>query len=219
MKTKNATALALACIALFSACKKEKDINGTQLISGSSSYTQLKTGNYWVYEIYNIDDALGTITATGVYDSSYIEKDTLINGQVYFKKIENNYPYSATRAVYLRDSLDYLIDAHGEIRFSHLDFHTIFDFKVSMVSATDTILTITAHMSDFDEPFSVPAGTYITRNCVWEIEYMQAGYPYGPFRNINHRYAKGIGPVSIGLPYFVSDPVRQELRLVRYHVH
>ena len=58
---------------IFTSCTKDST---TQ--TPSPNFTQLKVGNYWVYERFNVD-ASGTATATGILDSCYVEKDTIID--------------------------------------------------------------------------------------------------------------------------------------------
>lgn len=49
--------------------KPEPDTPGTY-----PNYSQLKAGNYWIYQQYHID-SLDNATPTTKYDSCYVEKD------------------------------------------------------------------------------------------------------------------------------------------------
>src|SRR5688572_7718749 len=117
MKTKNTWMVMGVAMALFSACKKD---NLHSLQNPPDSYPELKVGNYWVYEVYEVDTA-NVATSLGILDSSYVEKDTVINGHTYFKKIESNYPFSASHAVYLRDSIGYIVNHKGTIVFTMVE--------------------------------------------------------------------------------------------------
>jgi len=44
----------------------------------------MKTGNYWIYEVYKISTN-GNEVITGGIDSIYVTKDTLINGNIFFE--------------------------------------------------------------------------------------------------------------------------------------
>jgi len=42
-----------------------------------ADYYQLKVGNYWIYQSYQIDSN-GVATPENLWDSAHIEKDTII---------------------------------------------------------------------------------------------------------------------------------------------
>lgn len=103
----------LAMSLCFISCKK-KDAAPVY-----PDYTQLKVGNYWIYERFLIDTAgnESPYSNTGpTYDSCFVEKDTVMSGKTYFKLWRTNaigIPYCS----FLRDSLSYTIDQYGLIVF------------------------------------------------------------------------------------------------------
>ena len=73
--------LVISCVSLLiCSCEKPDDDNDpiTPAPLVYDNYSQLKVGNYWIYQRFEVD-SLGIGTPTSVYDSCYVEKDTLIN--------------------------------------------------------------------------------------------------------------------------------------------
>src|SRR5688572_1824471 len=87
MKPKNI--LLLFVMAAFAiSCDDDEDDNCTPNPPNIvySDYSQLKVGNYWIYQRFNFDFA-GNETATMTFDSCYVEKDTVINNVAYVKLV------------------------------------------------------------------------------------------------------------------------------------
>ena len=216
--TKFIVPLFIAITCLF-ACKKEKQKEDEKVYP---NYSQLKVGNYWIYQRFEID-TFGRETALNQYDSCYIEKDMLINGKTYFKLVSPYVIPPTTESSYLRDSLHYIVNSSGQILFSSEDYTTIFysGFITYDITdtLTDTICQILWKMETTPLTVSTPAGTYSTLNVkhtyLMYPNWAQAGNP----RYLNHRYAKDIGMVQETLPFFASEPNYTEKRLVRYHLN
>jgi hypothetical protein len=203
-----------AAMALLSySCKKDKDPGET---TPEPVYSQFKAGTYWVYRHFAIDSA-GNATATDDYDSCYVMKDTVINNLTYVK----SYRGTAYRPIpmydYSRDSLNYVVAPNGFILFSSKDFETVFYDKYTIINDTDTLYHAVKKMTDKDLPFTTPAGTFITSDCMetYTIFFTDTG---GSPRYAHHRYAANIGIVCETLPFPASVPGYIERRLARYHI-
>ena len=116
----------LSALLIAGACKKDKDDPTPAAASQVAYFTQLKTGNYWVYERYNVDPA-GNATPLGIYDSCYVEGDTIIGNYTYAKYVFPGYPLAQGMVTaYLRDSSEHLVDYQNNIYFASADFNTVF---------------------------------------------------------------------------------------------
>ncbi|MDR3679053.1 MAG: hypothetical protein P4L41_03730 [Flavipsychrobacter sp.] len=210
----------------FTACKKNKTTPQQPIDEVIyPSYSMMKTGNYWIYRIYELDSNYATFDSLNTTDSIYVEKDTVIAGQTYYKYCQ---PEAAGSAVYtvkfLRDSLDYIVTSSGAIQFSSADFVSIFytHYRIDLqhnISPMDTPFYLKEQMGDRNLQIIVPAGTYVTNS--WQTTYFENAYfaQYGPvIRKTNIRYSAGIGKVSEILPYYLSDPNYRERRLIRYQL-
>ncbi len=184
------------------------------------SYSRLKTGNYWVYERFQIEQH-GSVSSLKQFDSSYVEKDTLIRNQTFFKVRRHDLIYNREYGVYLRDSLHYIIDSAGRIVFSSEDFTTVYDTYYVTLAADDTAAIRTRKMNDKDLVTITPAGTFTTSNMqtthVYYPKYITVGIN-NP-RYMNSRYAKNIGLVVETEPFYFMYPIITEKRLIRYHLN
>ena len=99
--------LALVSTAIYSCKKKKTDPPPATVYA---NYAQLKVGNYWVYEQFEIDLA-GNAASKNIFDSCYVEKDTMINAKSYFKVVKpNQNSISQKDILFLRDSLHYIVN-------------------------------------------------------------------------------------------------------------
>jgi hypothetical protein len=204
----------LLLIVILSSCKK--DDSGNQTPTTYPDFGQLKPGNYWVYQQFRID-TLGNETALNVFDSCYVEKDTLINGNIYHKVFRPSI-FPGNDIGYWRDSLHYIVTSSGKVVFSSQDFASVFDLHY-ITANTDTIAKVITKMDDKNLMVSTPIGNFITSN--YKVSYNM--YPAWSFngskRNINVRYAENVGIVIETLPFYASDPNYTERRLVRVHLN
>lgn len=201
--------IAFAAVLFFS-CKKDDDNNNITY----PDYANLKVGNYWVYQHFFIDTT-GSDSALNVYDSCYVEKDTIINGNTYYKMIRPHRIMSFDAVYYWRDSLDYVVDTSGKVYFSAEDFTTIFETECHQ-TPYDTIYTAITKMVDKDRVINTPAGDFITRTFQRRIDFDKKWVYYYSPRFDNMRYSKDVGIVSETLEFFSTDPNYVERRLVRY---
>jgi hypothetical protein len=222
MKSKKNVLLLFVLSTFFLSCKKENDDDDTTPTPASASYpdySQLHVGNYWIYERFDIDSAGGNETATGELDSCYIEKDTVVNGNIYYKfrRPSSSSVWDITE--YLRDSLSYTVDLNGRIVFSSQDYWSIFFDYYSIINGTDTIYHKVQQMADINGTTVVPAGTFTTLNSK-STYYMYGSWAAtGAERPIHKKYAQNIGLVLESLPFFASSAAYSERRLVRYHLN
>lgn len=188
----------------------------------TSSYLPSHSDNYWVYERIQIDTN-GIETPLGIYDTCFIEPDTVINGDTYYKYLQPN-PYSSTPAylvTYLKDSANYIVANPHYLYFSSDDFTTIFSnvYIFGPGGNSDTLARVERKMDDQNLSISVPAGNFITSN-VKETYYMYPPYQTcGTERYVNKRLADNVGIVTQTLPFYVSSGIIVERRLVSFQLY
>lgn len=224
MKSIKLSMMVLTIAVLAYACKKDKKTEEPQTPAQPvaptvyDNYSQLKIGNYWIYQQYKID-TLGNVTALSTIDSCYVVKDTIMNGRTFFKIYSPHYIYNH---FFMSDSLHYIISPGNNIKFSSQDFTTVFDSRHNLAQPGDTIYQASSKMTDKDLSVTVGAGTFITSNFKTTYNFYPNWRPYGNIsktRSINTRYAKNIGIVTETLPFFLNDPNYIERRLIRYHLN
>lgn len=205
----------------ISSCKKDKDIVPTPPATPApityDNYSKLAVGNYWIYQKYTID-SLGNILATYGTDSCYVEKDTIINAQTYYKVFRPD-PIFFQDYTFERDSLSYIVTSTGKIIFSSTDFTTVFSLNYYINPPIDTVSKVEIKMADKDMIVNAPLGIFTTSNYKIAYDIHPPHNVAGRYRNVNTRYAKDIGIVIERLPFFASSPNYTERRLLRYHVN
>lgn len=221
MKKQSFLLPAISIITMMSACKKNKETETATPAPAPAAtnypgYQPMKVGNYWIYQQFDVD-TFGNATPRNVFDSCYVEKDTIINSQTYFKVVRPTFFYSYNQG-YLRDSLHYIVDNLGRTLFSSQDFTTIFDSHYGF-AASDTVFLCTRQMADSNMIVTTPAGTFTTLN----FKTTYAMYPHwsvnGNPRFMHTRYAENVGIVAETIPFSVGDPNYIEVRLVSYHLN
>jgi len=198
--------LILAIGMISASCKKDdSDENSTPL--PTPDFMQLKVGNFWVYQWYNIDSS-GNENMMAKLDSSIITTDTLIGGMTYFKKL---YVQDENYIEYLRDSNGYLVEHKGMVKFSDHDFTKV----LCIVEIIPNLATIEYQMANKDSLISISLGTYPTYDYRGTVYPLNPQYPYGI--NYTHNfYADGMGLIKTSNYYFSNPNLRVERRLVRY---
>lgn len=205
-----------ACLllTLFSCKKKTND----DLHPGNETYpdySALSIGNYWIYNIYDIDESGKETLQNGITDSVVIAGDTIIRGHRYFiKKTFENHQLSFTEI--LRDSLQYTVNPIGEILFSSKAEHSIFR-TYYQVYGGDTACRVDFRMDDNDTAITVPAGTFMTKTLKTFVyiyplndpQYNRVGY---------YRYSMGIGLIHYNVFYSGAKIAFTDFRLSRYFV-
>lgn len=214
-----------ACIIGMAACKRESTITFTPPVPPPPpnttyypDYMALIPGNYWIYQRYELDSANGAEHGLESYDSAYVEKDTVINQNTYHVYKYQDAFSSETRTRYLRDSLSYTVDLSGKIIFSSEDFSNVFrSYQLGPNAATYYTINVTEKMGFRDQTTVAGAGTFTTSTFL-EIYTYPSSYPYGPTRQYEHRYARGIGLIRETTGFYEVSPKIYEKRLVRYMV-
>ncbi len=183
------------------------------------SYSRLKTGNYWIYQVFEVDSA-GNGSPTAEYDSCYISKDTMIRGNTYyFLTSQNGGAGGYTCERWLRDSLSYLVDDKGRKWFSSEPQPGPFAaFPLQEPPSPDTLAWIEEGMEEGYATTAVPAGLFLTLNCRRTITIRQAGSTAQQVRYAHRRYALHLGIVSETMPFLPESTHFREKRLVRYGI-
>ncbi|MEP7264295.1 MAG: hypothetical protein ABI772_07355 [Bacteroidota bacterium] len=212
------TLVALNLLAV--SCKKDtndSDPDPVVPVSEATDFTPLKTGNYWVYERYEVDSS-GNATALNTFDSCYVEGDSVINGVTYSKYIKPDYVSNTNVTLLLRDSADYLISSNGQLLFSDNDTTTIF-YSYYYTAIPDTICLMQVKMTELNVMSTVPAGTFLSCDARTTYTMTPVFSSNGAVRIRHQRFGANIGIISETLEFFLSNPLYTERRLIRYHLN
>lgn len=202
--------IAVLSILSFS-CKKDSE---DQIPVVKANYYQLKVGNYWIYQRFNVDTN-GVATPTGDYDSAFIEKDTLIQGFTYFKLKENPYVlFPEQMSSYLRDSSGYLVTSSGNILASDDNFTTVLAIDTSIPNLYVGYLQMTGK----DSLVTTEAGNFQSITPRRKIVPTPPNNANFPIRYTYEVYGKGVGKMKTH-SFFFSDAMTFETRLVRYKLN
>jgi len=202
-----------ACALLTFSCKKE-NTPVPPPVAQTSPYIQLAAGNYWVYQWYDVD-ASGNATPRTETDSSYIEKDTVIQGKTYFKLVKGDL-FGNKYSMYLRDSMGDIVTNAGARIFSATDFtDNLLSYYIGLPS--DTVAKAIMRM----EPEAViptPYGLFTVLNAKTTF-YMYPGYTSaGAIRYMHAQYAPNVGLVVETAHPYISNPNYYEKKLLRYQL-
>lgn len=220
MKNSALFILSMYMITMVSCGHKDKDTDPKEddpevTVSG---YSQLKVGNYWIYQEYTIDSALTTETPTTVFDSCYIKNTFTIRGNTYYQiSISNGITSFSYRS--LRDSADCIVDQNGYVEFSLHNFSTPLYTYYQVLNPGDTASKIVVQMKDKGAATIVPAGTYTTINSQMHVHMYPPYQMAGIDRNSNRKFSENVGIVSQTKLFSTGNSNYTELRLVRYHLN
>ena len=177
-----------------------------------ADYYQLKVGNYWIYQGYQIDSS-GAIKPENLWDSAHIEKDTIIGGNTYYNLwakftgcIGDQFPS------YLRDSSGYLVN-HLGVRGCSVDH---FKDTLYIDSANKKLCMGYGLMTGKDSLVTVPAGSFPSITSRMKVVPTQTTDPH-PIRYSYGVYGKNIGMIK-SHSFFYEGGQQFESRLVRYKV-
>ncbi|MES2513928.1 MAG: hypothetical protein V4580_07270 [Bacteroidota bacterium] len=124
----------LSLICVFFSCKKDTLVMAppsslSNTVTATDTMLPLSVGNYWIYQKSN-DDTLGNLNLQNSFDSVYVEKDTFIVGEHYYKLGHSNsnfYNYyflpNFNGAVYIKDSANYLITSEHLVLLDKVHIH------------------------------------------------------------------------------------------------
>ncbi len=186
-------------------CKKQEEVTIYKI--GLETFTPMSVGSYWVYDVSTVD-TLGNATFVS-YDSTYIESDTNINGDIYYVfKSSSSLIYKQ----FLRDSAMYLVDETGQKFFNPMNFTDTL-YKNVIPSLNNDTLNFTYRLMRMpDKPTICMAGTFNTLDAEMTR--------YLPFLNLTSKshyfYAKGVGLV-LRQDFPIYGNVRT-YNLIRYNI-
>jgi len=206
----------------FNACKKDPIENKTSSTAqtNSPSYSQLKVGNYWIYQRFEID-SIGNETALNKFDSCFIESDSIIHNQVYYKMMRpkvNGGSLQTYIISFIRDSLHYIVNSGGQIIFSSLDYTTTFQTGHELLNS-DTVNYYYLKMDDINFQVNTPLGNFNTLNYKLTMNFWPNYNMMGGTRYYHTRYAENVGIVTETITLYLFSPTQRERRLIRYHLN
>ena len=207
---KKSLLILVAATLIFQSCKKDDEEQTPPDDPSYSTFLPLKTGNYWIYEWFNIDTN-NVATPMDKVDSIYVSKDTTIHNDVFYK-LEGTFLGSGQFLQIVRDSLHYLVSHDGTILFSSEDFSN----TLHIADTVGNLFYLSCKMEDQDFEINVPAGNFLTSDYRQTVHQLDSNYQWGD-RYLHNRYAEDIGRVLFSTFYF-SSPNYMEARLVNYHV-
>ncbi len=197
-----------AILAIATSCSNEQITPTNPIIN----LMNLKVGNYWVYDWYEIDITNGNTTNLKKRDSTIIEKDTVINGRTCFIEKGNYYGNKQMTRQIIFDSINSIYTFPDKEVILTLDKTSIvaknFGFKENPIAIGYYSL------DDNRVSIQVPAGNFQSINFRGRIEPQQPDYLYGIRYNDNY-YADNVGLTKIRTQFY-SLPNDLEMRLAKY---
>lgn len=215
----NNALLLVAITIAFVACKKDDEYclpagGGPVVQVTISDFSNLATGNYWVYERTNYDST-GVYISGPVLDSLVITGDSVYNGSTYAVQRRGLSGASMLNVgKLLRDSANCIVDQTGDIVFQY----GVFD-QVAWTDTTPNVLYVDYTLSSSPSQQVVPAGSFNCYNWhVTNIGTIQPVFtPIPPARYPYHHWSPGIGKVKMRDTYSASGWLVVS-ELLRYHV-
>ena len=208
MKRSFVLALAAFSILTFS-CKKSSNDTAP---STQADYYQLKVGNYWIYQRFEIDTN-GVVTSKNLFDSAHIEKDTIIRGNTYYKLWVKYTGCTGDQfPSYLRDSSGFLVN-HLGVKGCSVDH---FKDTLYIDSVNKKIAIGYVEMTGKDSLVTVQVGTFQSITSRMKVVPTQPNDP-NPIRYSYGVYGKNIGMIK-SHSFFYGGGQQFESRLVRYKV-
>ncbi len=201
----------LGAVIFLSSCSKNNSspVQTPVVEEKVTDYFPLTVGNYWVYQLFRADTSMVPVP-NGYFDSTYVEKDTVVNGKS-FKKVISGYLFEYWL---LRDSADFLVNELGQRQFTHRQFTaTLYDYQPDYATG----FVVSAAMSQKDSTFIVPAGQFVSKYLVGSVTALGDVPAWQKHRSFSIAYSKNIGPVH-RWAVWVHSPEFLEWRLVRFSV-
>lgn len=176
-----------------------------------SSFSQLDSGNYWVYQREQVDSTNAVIDGFSRMDSLFVTGDTTIDGSSYAVIHRTADGVISPLVQYWRDSASYIVTSTHEILFSS----TTFD-QVIYTDNTEYLHTDYSVGSD-PVPVSVPAGnydSYLVKGVCTSLGSLPA---ISAWRYPRTYWAADVGRVR-WYEFYVYAPFGWRYDLVRFHV-
>jgi hypothetical protein len=172
----------------------------------------LKVGNYWVYDWYEINLTNGDVSNLSKRDSIVIEKDSVVADRTYYIKSSNLLGSSLRTKTVLFDSINTIYS------FPEREIILTLDKSVNYTRnfGTEQVLIAVGYYSldNSSVSINVPAGTFQSINFKGRIESQEPNYQYGIRYNDNY-YSDKVGLVKMRTQIY-SAPNDIEMRLVRH---
>jgi len=214
MSTRFSLAIIVLALLVFS-CEKEEQTTpqtNSPTLPEASAYWPMEIGNYWIYEIFEIDTN-GRETPTGRMDSLYISGTETINGTLYYH-FEGDVHLCLPD--YLRDSSGYLTSSYGNVLFAPNDFSDTLGVDLQMLNETDTLYVGYSNMEKPSGKINLKAGSFEALLCRSKFHIHASG------ALLKHRELLEYRPPGVGVIKkqcaSTINPITYEGRLVRYSV-
>lgn len=206
--------VALATLISLSSCNKENSNESPPVQKETVlNYMPLAVGNYWVYQHYTCDSGELNCVEKSI-DTSLITKDSLINGNLYYKMVGKSIT-SASQAVFLRDSGDYIVDASGIVFFTLNDTSNTFNHQYAPTGQPDTLFYWYFQLAQDVEVIDVPLGSYDCMDMRGHFYRHQDNFEID--HNTHSLYSKDVGMVK-KTALFASNLSVLKQELVGYHI-
>ena len=208
MKTLKFLVLVLIAVPIvFNSCKKD---NSEDLsLTPPQPYYALEVGNYWIYQEAYFDSAWNRLNDFTI-DSVFVEKDTLINGKLFYILKEEGSLGQKDR-YWIREDGEELINSNDEVFLS--------PNWVGDTIRTDTIeYTIAKVWLKEENNFQTPAGTFDCLDLRGELYFWDNTGRYDHFDVYHNYYGKGVGVVKKVVPSTTSNKIRIVKELIRYNI-
>ena len=211
---KNILMLMIVIITIAAASCKKDPIDDTPpdpIPYLAKGYIQLAEGNYWVYQHYVVTSN-GSDSALNITDSVFIDSYMEINGKVFYKVETHNW---LPQAIYLRDSLGYLVDTTGTIHMSEVNFNDTI-YSHTTVVTPNIHYHIAIKMFNSIANINTPSGTY--NNCIDATNFVKlySGNTKKEYED-HFYYAKDIGLIESSYRYASSDK-KYKRKLIRKQI-
>ena len=205
----------LISLALFSCRKPNLSESCTTNTPTINEFTPMAIGNSWVYQKFEIDPETNSEIAYDSYDSLYINRDTIINGETYFV-LEKTF-LSQNIETYLRYENNYLVDNYGKKWLSAFEGTDTVSVEPNSSLVIDSVYTV---LSSDVVALDLPIGTLESSRQRKKIlfltpQYIPEGLPVT--RTNDFYYSKGIGLLEYTYGY-TSTNNYFEMRLASYHL-
>ncbi|QHI36602.1 hypothetical protein IMCC3317_19650 [Kordia antarctica] len=208
--------LVLACLVVTSISCSTDD---NTIPEPEENFYALTVGNSWVYEHHRRENIQSIIfNNTGVIDSVKIVGTEIINDNEFYKyRIrtsgnENNIAFcspNGERFEYVRDSIGYLIDEYGKVKFSRED-------DQEFLLREDSFLNLYTARGENNEIISTTAGDF---DCEYMKIYAKQPQTLELFPALDkYHFAEGVGKVFNTVSFSSEDIHRMERRLISYNV-
>jgi hypothetical protein len=203
-------------------CSKEEIIELEEITVPQNStaiiidHIPLALGNYWVYDLYQTD-TLGNVTRTPSADSAYVDRDTTINGQLFYIIEGNIYAQLATGGTLRNENNSVLYfdstDNSEKVSFTTNNPGT----RYNQVNIANNMFQLSVWTNQGLQSVDVPLGSFSCHQKETEIVPLTGSNAWGTRSQFQY-YNPLVGVISSQF-YFASSPDVYELKLIRFHLN